>query len=238
MREKAEVPKASVAANVPKSIVTKVAGTAAAAKAAATTPPYKTLPKKESKLPDNWWLWLVLLISIPLLIFSFYKLMSDDNASEPIEHIDSDRVNTSPANDEDALDDPEDVADFEMDEEDGINYREDMDNESISDEMTADEEMMEEEEDLDTESPAIPPSAKKAFIVVHSFGSKRNAEKFSKKLINAGYNAGSERDGGFYRVGVNIVYESKSELNSLVKELGKKYKSNPKVWDGGIGKKN
>ena len=229
MREKADAAKE------------KVAAAATTAKAAATTPPYKTLPNKTSKLPENWWLWLVLLIAIPFLIYSFYSLFSGDNPPEPTEQIDRDRINTSPSDDDDSLDDEEDIADFEMDGEDGINYQEDLENGVISDEDAPPADELDDEiadEDMDTDSPVIPPSAKKAFVVVHSFGSKKNANRFSKKLIDAGYNAGSEKDGGLYRVGVNLVYESKSELNDLVEELGRKYKSSPKVWDGGVGKKN
>ncbi|MFT6741393.1 MAG: hypothetical protein ACJAVF_002907, partial [Paraglaciecola sp.] len=231
LRKKTEIATEKVATGT-------VAASAVAAKAASTAPPYKTLPKKTSKLPENWWLWLILLIAIPFLMYSFYSLWTDDNQPEPVEHLDNNRVNTSPSDGEDGLDDEEDIADFEMDEEDGINYQEDLENATISDEEPAEELEEDIDENIDTEIPVIPPSAKKAFVVVHSFGSKRNAERFSKKLIDSGYNSGSEKDDGLYRVGVNFVYETKSELNDLVSELGRKFKSNPKVWDGGVGKKN
>lgn len=224
----------------------KVAATATAAKAAATAPPYRTLPKKTSKLPENWWLWAVLAIAIPFLIYSFYSLMTSGDTPEPVErNIDTDRVNRSPVEGENGIDDAEDIADFEMDEEDGINYQEDLENGVISDDEPADEldiepadELADEEPLEDTESAAIPPSAKKAFIIVHSFGSKRNAENFSKKLIKAGFNAASEKEGGWYKVGVNTVYESEAELKALVSELGQKYDTKPKVWKGGIGRRN
>jgi len=216
----------------------KVATSAAAAKATTTTPPYRTLPEKTSKLPENWWLWLVLAIAIPFLIYSFYALMTSDDKPEPVErNIDSDRVNKSPADEDDTIDDEEDLADFEMDGEDGINYQEGLESGTLSDDEPADE-LVEDELLEDTESPVMPPSTKKAFVVVHSFGSKRNAEKFSKKLIDAGYNAASEKEGSLYKVGVNTVYETESELNALVSELGEKYGSKPKVWKGGIGRRN
>lgn len=238
----AAAPKGSIAAGAAAGIA--AASAKAASTASGTVPPYKTLPKKESKLPENWWLWAVLLIAIPFLMYSFYSLMTSDSPREPIEQIDNDRVNKSPSEDDGSLDDPEDEEDFAMDGEDGIDYQGDIEDGKISDEDPEEvdelglKETPDEDEVIDTEAPAISPSAKKAFVVVHSFSSKRNAEKFSKKLINAGYNAGSEKEGSLYKVGVNFVYETKSELNELVAELGNKYNTKPKVWKGGVGRRN
>ena len=248
MREKAvpaPVPAGSVAADAAAGATT--AASKVAATASAAMPPYKTLPKKTSKLPENWWLWAVLMIAIPFLIYSFYNLLTSNSEPQSVENIDDERINKSPSDDaeNDGLDDAEDIADFEIDKEDGINYQEDLENGKISAtgdgednyEGTVEKPIVDNAIDAD-EDTAIPPSAKKAFIVVHSFGSKQNAAKFSKKLIDAGYNAASEKDGSLFKVGVNLIYETKQELDNLVSELGKKYKSSPKVWEGGVGRKN
>lgn len=81
-----------------------------------------------------------------------------------------------------------------------------------------------------TSPPPAAEPAKEAFIVVHSFGVKRNADNFFKALSDAGYRAESRRWNGLHRVGILLMYKDPSEIDRMKQELGAAFKAGPKLF--------
>lgn len=75
------------------------------------------------------------------------------------------------------------------------------------------------------------PATSSIFVVVHSFGNWENAQKFANDLEKAGYIAVTKRKGGLHRVGVEVPSSRQEEIDSLIAELGKKFKSTPVAVD-------
>ena len=75
------------------------------------------------------------------------------------------------------------------------------------------------------------PATKHIFIVVHSFGSKDNARKFAQDLKRSGFEPTTKLHGGLNRVGVEVSTARENEIESLIQELGSKFKSTPVVVD-------
>ncbi len=78
------------------------------------------------------------------------------------------------------------------------------------------------EEPEDTEAPTLGPDQKVAVVIVHAFGKKENVRSMTKKLMDLGYNAYSDKHRGLTRVGVKFVYNSENELDNKLKNIRKK----------------
>ncbi|MEZ4957772.1 MAG: SPOR domain-containing protein [Saprospiraceae bacterium] len=95
-----------------------------------------------------------------------------------------------------------------------------------TDEQPTDEQPKEEEKKIEA-----PPAAASIFIVIHSFGSWENAQKFARDLEKAGYIAVTKRKGGLHRVGVEVPTSRQAEIDNLIAVLGKKFKATPVAVD-------
>ncbi len=81
-----------------------------------------------------------------------------------------------------------------------------------------------------TQQPAAPPT-REAFIVIHSFGVQRNAERFSSKLQQDGYQAETRLWKGLHRVGILFPYTRTAQIDSIKQVLGARYESQPKLFE-------
>ncbi len=179
------------------------------------------LPAKPKPAPlstsNGQWRWLqplvlgLLLLSALVMLVSIFFLMKDEPALQPQPPGIQERLNTKPGRDQAGslpLDDPEDLQDLEEE------------NAPASEDEPA----------ADVESPTPAPNLKEVFIVLHSFGSAENAEKFATQLFEDGYNAHSLRDGNLIRVGVLYTYERDVELRRVMDTFTQKYKTRPRIW--------
>lgn len=195
---------------------TKVgAASAGAATTSTSKSSYSSKSNNDSALPA-WMrvgLPILAILSVIVLLFSIYMLTRDDSKISANEMaINEERLNKKPG-DEATLDDPEDIEDMKMDEE-----------EDDGGENT-------EGTEIDSEEPTIAPNQKEALIIIHSFGNKNNVEKFMKTLLSDGFQPKSVKDGKLTRVGIVKLYEEESELTELIKELEKLYETTPKLWE-------
>lgn len=83
------------------------------------------------------------------------------------------------------------------------------------------------EENKKEETPVV----SSTFIVIHSFGSWENAQKFANDLEKAGYTSVTKRRGGLHRVGVEVSSSQQAEIDDLIAQLGKKFKATPVAVD-------
>lgn len=74
-----------------------------------------------------------------------------------------------------------------------------------------------------------PPGDRQTYIVVHSFGVRKNATNFARQLSEAGYAPETQQVGELYRVGVIIPSGSETDIEEMKNELGKKFKAKPKT---------
>ncbi|RMF31014.1 MAG: hypothetical protein D6765_02390 [Bacteroidetes bacterium] len=182
------------------------------------TPPLPAKPKPAPVASSNGgWRWLqplvlvLLLLSALVMLASIFFLMQDEPLRQPEPPGIQDRLNTKPGRDQAGnlpLDDPEDLQDLESE--------------------TASPSAGEPAPDVEAPTPA--PNLKEVFIVLHSFGSTENAEKFAAQLFDDGYNAHSLRDGNLIRVGVLFTYERDVELRRMMDTFTQKYKTRPRIW--------
>jgi hypothetical protein len=84
-------------------------------------------------------------------------------------------------------------------------------------------------ENVDIERDASPSGLQQIYLVVHSFGSKENATRFARTLSEDGYSPETKKVGNLYRVGVVFSYDNKQDIESMRKELARKYKAGPKT---------
>ncbi len=161
------------------------------------------------------WLLFLAVLTIGL---SFYLVWQDLSKGKTADKsgINVERLNKKPGlpagtKKEVPKDDPEDLEDFR-------NEKSVADDSKIS------------EDQLDDVRTTISPNQKEAFIVLHSFGVSKNAKNFIEELSLAGFNPHSIKDGRLMRVGILQIYEKKEELDTLLVDLGKKYKTTPVVW--------
>ena len=84
-------------------------------------------------------------------------------------------------------------------------------------------------ENVDTETDTYEPGKQKIFMVVHSFGVKENAAKFARTLSEEGYSPETKKVGTLYRVGVVFPYSNQQDIETMRKELARKYKAGPKT---------
>ena len=214
------------------SVATANTRSAATANAVSTPqqPSYQTITPRQGSLPENWWLWLLCILAVIFMMYSTYTIVWGGDDSDDTQQIDSDRVNKSPLeeNDEaiaDVVDDPEDEEDFQMD--------------ATEEEIVEDESTDETDEaPIDSEAPTIAPDQVETVVIVHTFRSRSNADRMTKKLLNDGYNPHTKKESNLYKVGVLFAAESDSEVDELIAALKQEYKSSPFVWKSDAGRPN
>jgi len=81
---------------------------------------------------------------------------------------------------------------------------------------------VETQEVIDTESATPSPNQKVAYIVIGSFGQKKNAERAVKKLYKIGYEPYTEEINGLTRVAAQIPFESPSKVNTALRRIQRK----------------
>jgi len=192
----------------------------AAATAGQTT--YSTKSTSGRRYGKNKWFqgampWL-LFFAVVTIGLSFYLVLKDlNNGEKPAESsINVERLNKKPGQPPETKkavpkDDAEDLEDFR--------------NEQA---VSGDSQVSKDQ--LDSERAPLPSNQKEAFIVLHSFGVKKNAENFIEELSLAGFNPHSVKDGRLLRVGIIKIFARKEELDTLILDLAKKYKTTPVVW--------
>ncbi|MEK7257854.1 MAG: SPOR domain-containing protein [Bacteroidota bacterium] len=169
------------------------------------------LPGLQRLLP-----WLIVLSAV-VIALTVFLIFSEKNGSiaSPDMPVDSSRVNVSPNPGDRSLSPAEDTLST-------------VNEDSPTDAATAPAE--DDNEVRPSPSESAESAKKKAFIVVHSFGVRENAQKFASQLTDAGYEPETKRD-GLYKVGVVLSYDSQKEVDDLVKKLGAKFQSEPKVLE-------
>ncbi len=176
----------------------------------------KLSTKKEPHWAEKALPWLIVLAAILLAISLFMWLNDDDQKSQAV--VPQERVNVKPAQEEEA-------ALSEMQNEETLGGNEGTNTDDSSDQPPTEDNKIEDTTTKPiTEVPAVKPST---FIVIHSFGENNNAQNFSRTLKRGGYTPVTKFHNQLYRVGVEIPSAIQSEIDQMVNELGKKYKSTP-----------
>ncbi len=203
-------------------IARQKAGTQAQGTAGASTvpkrKPYNTYAQHKPHWAEKSLPWLIVFAAI-LLAFSLFMWLQDDDSGQQAA-VPEDRINVKPSQEENeelsALENGTLSNDGEPSSENGADISQDEENNGITSE----------------EKPSPPPpTVYNKFIVIHSFGVKKNADQFYNTLERGGYTATSKFHGGLHRVGVEIVTSDTTEINNLANELGRKFKSTPVAVD-------
>lgn len=148
--------------------------------------------------------WLVLLAAILLAVSIYFIFGGKDDAEGPVA---KERLNVKPQ--------PEDDTDQTTGAGNGT-----------STELVPDEAPAAAVPPAETNQPPGPQST---YIVVHSFGVRRNATNFAQQLSEAGYAPETRQVGDLYRVGVVIPESAEAKIEAMKNELGKKFKAKPKT---------
>ena len=172
--------------------------------------------------------WLIAAAAV-LLAFSLFMWLND-TTSEQQADVPQERVNVKPSQESELAETEGDM--IESNEEsvadDGAaNTESDTDNGNSSSSSNN----MDNDKDADADPPSTQPVVKNIFVVIHSFGNEANARKFVRELERAGYTPTTKRRGGLKRVGVEVPSARANEIDSLLEELGRKFKASPVVVD-------
>lgn len=222
--ERVKKPEPETAAPAPKK-VGKVAAATQVANAAAQKAEKKAVQKASSSDFISKLLPVLIVLAALLLAFSLYMILRGEN-TEPVATVGDERVNVKP---------------LETETEGGETISSEEANVNADD--APNEDTTEKVEESETEpAPASPTTGAMVtvtaadgkmmtgdFIVVHSFGVANNAKKFENKLKRGGYEVRSVQHEGLQRVGVPVKGKTKSEVENLIAELGKKYGSTPRL---------
>ncbi len=185
--------------------------------------PYsKNYAKKEPHWAEKILPWLIVVAAILLAISLFFWL----NDSSPSAHAEAPqaRLNVKPSQEEEAA-----AALSETQQEEMPADMDETNTEGPDDETPIVDNEAEEAASSPTTAAAAPPPPVKSstFIVIHSFGMESNARKFSRTLERGGYTPVTKLHGKLYRVGVEISSATQSDIDEMVNELGRKFKSTP-----------
>ena len=165
----------------------------------------------------------ILLLSIAIIALTFYFINRDPVrvADRPTESIPADRVNTPPEREPAVeeriiLDEP--VEDLVMDQEP---EQAEQPERAVVPPPTP-------RRDQDTEAPTIAPELEIAVIIIGAFRDLDNAEELIEEVYSAGYDAYSDLNGRSTRVGVQVSYEDREELEERLVEIRERF--NTSAW--------
>ena len=180
---------------------------------------------------EEWMPWLIVAAAVLLAILLFFGLRGcgGDNNQQAV--VPPERINVKPT--EDAAPDEaaqDGIADLSNGAGDADNTAQPADEEEAATPPTYDlnDKTTSNSYNRDTNSGK---KAKQIFVVVHSFSSRANAMKFSRDLEKAGYIPTIKKYNGLRRVGVEVPASRSNEVDSLIKELGRKFKAKPVIAD-------
>lgn len=80
-----------------------------------------------------------------------------------------------------------------------------------------------------SEAPTLSPNEKVAVIIIGKFGNQSNVDKLVKRIFEAGYEPYTDKEGKLTVVGVQMVYDSESEVQSTLKKIRKKFEPGAKI---------
>ena len=207
-------------------------------------PPKKITPTASKQGANSHWaekiLPTLIIVAAILLALSLFIWLRGCDSGQPQANVPQERVNVKPQSesvedevvtDEDEMTtstDEDEITTTDMDESDPATTSTDIDeSDSATSSGQTEEEYSDGESSLEEESSTVT----NIFVVVHSFGKRNNARRFSKKLEDGGYIATTKKRGGLYRVGVEVPSTRKNEIESLIYELGREYDAKPVVVD-------
>ncbi|MEO1261012.1 MAG: hypothetical protein AAFZ15_19585 [Bacteroidota bacterium] len=211
---------------------------------AETTPvrkarPSDPLPVSPIVVEDKGWAekalpWLIAVAAV-LLAFSLFMWLND-STSEQQADVPQARVNVKPTQENTASESGSDTnTDNIMTEDETTNTNQDQagshQNDTEEDTPGRPSNSTTPDESINSIPPSSQNEVKNIFVVIHSFGSANNARKFARELENAGYTPTTKERGGLKRVGVEVPETRANEIDELIKELGRKFKSSPVAVD-------
>lgn len=80
-----------------------------------------------------------------------------------------------------------------------------------------------------SEAPTLSPNEKVAIIIIGKFGNQSNVDKLVKRIFEAGYEPYTDKEGKLTVVGVQMVYDAESEVQSTLKKIRKKFEPGAKI---------
>jgi len=181
--------------------------------------PLTTAPPTWSATIADWfqrYLPIIGALSIMVISFGLYFILRNDDATnspaqaqtEEREEIPASRINTKPSLPGEAVqDDPEDIADLEEDRFDPTGF--------------------------DTEGSTVLPGRQSAIIAVGLFGDQKNVNKLIEEIYKAGYEPYTDRVGGLMRVGIELAYENRYQVEDALRDVRRRFNSDAFVlqWE-------
>ena len=167
--------------------------------------------------------WLIVAAAI-LLAFSLFLWLRDGDSQPPQAGLPQERVNIKPGTEAPPPSTTDDPANSEMESDPGI-----AETPAPADSPPPSDKPAENTEEQTHNAPTA--TNDNFFVVIHSFGSPKNAKRFARQLKRAGYTPVTKMYRGLHRVGVEVPASGQNELDDLLQTLGKKFNSTPVVVD-------
>jgi len=83
--------------------------------------------------------------------------------------------------------------------------------------------------ELDTEEPTARPTQKSAVIMIGVFGNQDNVRRLVQKIYEAGFEPYTEKVGKLTRVGVQMAYETESDLQEALRDIQRKFEPKARI---------
>lgn len=224
--------------------VKPVAATAATTSATASTTASSKASKAVGTSQYDWvnklWPVLIVVAAILVALSLFVLLQGDDDASTAKNNVKEERLNVKPKPEQEAA---IDNAQSGQPDEDSQASSEGSSPAALEDDArtsgggtpgnsgNSSEESSPRPTESETSTPPVASGKTTTFIVVHSFGVRENARKFTKKLTADGFTAHTVKQGKLYRVGALVEHETQAELDAIFRRLQSRYETTPKVVD-------
>ncbi len=155
-------------------------------------------------------------LSVMVIALGLYFILRKDEVPAPPaqpqaeqeEAIPHSRLNTRPSREgESVRDDPEDIADMEEDRMDPSGF--------------------------DTEGSTLLPGQKSAIIAVGLFGDQSNVNRLIEQIYKAGYEPYTDQMRGLTRVGVELAYENRSQVEDALRDVRRRFNADAFVlqWE-------